>query len=215
MNGRWTRAAAWIAVLMAGGFTAGTGQNADEVLERVRERYENIRDAQLSFSRRSSFGPGRVEQTESGTLLLKKQDRYRVELGHQTIVTDGETVWSYSRQAHQVLIDRFRKDPGGLSPERVLMGAPADYSASLIGRDTVAGRGTIGLKLIPRDETAAPQVLRLWVDPHTWLIRRARLEDGPGRETVYTVAEIRINTGIPDARFVFDVPEGAEVVDLR
>jgi outer membrane lipoprotein-sorting protein len=41
------------------------------------------------------------------------------------------------------------------------------------------------------------------------------LVDVNGRETQYTVRDIDINTGLDDSRFVFDIPEGVEVVDLR
>ena len=36
-----------------------------------------------------------------------------------------------------------------------------------------------------------------------------------GKETDYLVTEVKINTGLEDSRFVYQVPAGTEVVDLR
>jgi outer membrane lipoprotein carrier protein len=190
-------------------------QTAEEVLENVREKYAAINDAQISFTQRTVFAGSRVEQSSSGSLLLKKRNMYRVEMEGQTIVTDGTTVWSYSRPTNQVLIDLFDADARGRTPERLLMGETDEFNATLLGRETSGGRELIGLKFVPRPEESASGTIRLWVDSRTWLIRKAVLDDGNGKETVYAVSEIHVNTGVQDSRFAYEIPEGAEVVDLR
>jgi outer membrane lipoprotein-sorting protein len=57
--------------------------------------------------------------------------------------------------------------------------------------------------------------LRLWVDPSEWLVRMAELTDVNGKVTTYTVSDIKLNPGLSDSRFVLQIPEGAEVVDMR
>ncbi len=158
---------------------------------------------------------GKLEQTTAGTLLTRKGNKYRVELEQQTIVTDGVTVWSYSAAQQQVLVDRFEQDERSLSPDRILSGEAADLAPALIGRETLGKTETVVLKLTPRDETALLKWLKLWVSESDWLVRKAELVDLNGKETVYQVLDIKINTGIPDARFTFVAPAGVEVVDLR
>jgi outer membrane lipoprotein carrier protein len=203
------------AFMLCAGAQAVAAQSSEEVLGHVRERYATIRDAEISFTQKTVFAGSRVEQTSSGSLLLKKENMYRVEMEGQTVVTDGKTVWSYSRPTHQVLIDLFNADARARTPERILMGETDDYTATLLGRETSGGRELVGVKLNPRGDQSAGGTIRLWVDPKTWLIRKAVLEDGNGKETVYTVNEIRVNIGVADSRFDYEIPEGAEVVDLR
>jgi len=194
---------------------AAPGQTADEVLENMREQYDGIRDLRLTFTQRTTVPRARIDQRSEGTLLLKKENKYRVELEQQTIVTDGITVWSYSAPTGQVLIDHFKAGAGMLTPERILTGATDDFSATVTGNEQVGDRETVVLRLTPRAEHASVQLLRLWVDNDDWLIRRAEVVDPGGTQTTYTVSEIRLNAGVDDARFVYLIPKGAEVVDLR
>jgi outer membrane lipoprotein carrier protein len=207
----------WIVVLLvSAAWTAGApAQTAQEVLEHMRERYDDVRDLRLAFTQRTTVARARIDQRSNGTLLLKKEHMYRVELDQQTIVTDGETVWSYSAPTRQVLIDRFKPGEGMLTPERILTGAPEDYRCDMTGREQIGDHDTVVLKLTPRSDNAAVQSLRLWVDTGDWIIRKAEVIDGGGTVTVYTVSDVRINTGVDDARFTYQIPEGVEVVDLR
>jgi outer membrane lipoprotein carrier protein len=191
------------------------GDTPDEILGRVRKKYDSIRDAEVSFSQRTRFAVAKIEHQAHGTLALKKENKYRIEMEDQVIVTDGVTVWSYSVPNKQVLIDVFRQNERTLSPERILSGAPGEYAPTVIGHENIEGADMAILKLAPRGEHMLVASLRLWIDTETWLIRKAEVTDVNGKETTYSVSDIRINTGIPDARFTLKIPEGVEVVDLR
>lgn len=190
-------------------------QTAEEVLEQVRKKYDTVNDAELRFAQTVRFSLSKVEQRLEGTLLMKKGNKYRVETDDMTVVTDGETVWSYSRINNQVLIDRFKMDERAFSPERILMAAPADFSASLVGREKVGKIETVALKLVPVTDQSFLSVLKLWVGEGDHLIRKVEMVDANGKETTYVVTEIRINTGVTDGRFTYRIPEGVESVDLR
>jgi outer membrane lipoprotein carrier protein len=205
-----------IALLTCIAFAApALAQTAEEVLEQVRKKYDTVNDAELRFSQTVRFSMSKVEQRLDGTLLMKKGNRYRVETDEMTVVTDGETVWSYSRINNQVLIDRFKLDERSFSPERILMAAPADFSASLLGHEKVGKVEAVVLKLFPATDQSFLSVLKLWVDEGDHLIRKVEMTDANGKETTYVVTEIRINSGVTDGRFTYKIPEGVETVDLR
>jgi outer membrane lipoprotein carrier protein len=182
---------------------------AEEVLENVKETYDRIKDARLIFSEKVVLETAGIEQTVAGTLYVKKEHRYRLELPERTIVTDGTTVWSYSAPSKQVLIDRFK-----LTPEQILTGATGAYQATLIGRETVKGTELIVVKLIPKNASVL-QSLKLWVDPDSWLIRRVELIDINDKRTDYSISDIKTDMNLPDTTFTYRIPQGVEVVDLR
>ena len=194
---------------------APASDDPQEILENVRKKYDSIRDAELRFTQRTRFPQSTLEQRAKGTLYLKKEHKYRIETDDQTVVTDGETVWSYSVPNRQVLIDRFKPSDRSFSPERILGGATDDYAANVLGREKSGNTECIVLKLIPRGEGSLMTSLRLWVDPSEWLVRMAELTDVNGKVTTYTVSDIKLNPGLSDSRFVLQIPEGAEVVDMR
>jgi len=189
--------------------------DAQDVLARVRKKYDSLTDATLKFSQEVKFPLAGINQRVEGKLLLKKTNKYRVELDGQTIVTDGQTVWSYAVATHQVLVDKFKLNERMLSPERLLTTAPDEYTSRIVGKERIGSTETVALLLTPRSESSSVRSLKLWVDEGTSLVKQVMLVDVNGRETQYTVRDIDINTGLDDSRFVFDIPEGVEVVDLR
>ncbi len=195
---------------------AATSQDdAQEVLEKVRQKYESVTDAELHFSQKVKFPLSKLEQSVSGTLFLKKERKYRVETPNQTIVTDGSTVWSYSPASQQVLIDRYKENEGSLTPERLLTGAAGGFQPALVGKGRLGKSDVVEIKLIPLSDQGLISAVRLWIDEHDWMVRQAEIVDANDKETTYTVQQSRINIGLPDSRFSFQPPEGTDVVDLR
>ncbi len=191
------------------------GESSEEILEKVRKRYDSINDAQVKFSQKTMFSISKLEQRTEGTLLVKKQNKYRVEFEDQTIVTNGQTVWSFSASNNQVLIDNFKMDERSFSPEKILTGAPGDFSSTLLGTDKQGKYTLTMLKLVPKGDQSVVAVLKLWVDNADWMIRKVEITDINGKQTVYTVNDIKVNTGLQDSRFIYQIPSGVEVVDLR
>ena len=204
-----------IVVLLVALPYSASADTAKEIMQNVKKKYDSIEDADLKFVQKTTFGLSKIEQRSTGTLVFKKGNKYRVVTENQTIVTDGETVWSYSAANNQVLIDNFKMDENAFSPERILSGAPGDFGAVLLGEDRVGKTETVVVKLTPGDGHSTIKAMKLWVDNSTWLIRKAEISDVNGKDTEYTVTDIKINSGIEDSEFTYQVPGGAEVVDLR
>jgi chaperone LolA len=201
------------------GFTVVSAARAEitpeEVLTNVRKKYDSMEDGELTFTQRSRFVVAKIEQEVSGKLWFKKERKYRVEIGDQTVVTDGETVWSYTPSTGQVLVDHFKLDERSLTPERILTTAPSEYTPALLGREKIGKQETLLLKLTPKKEHSMVQSMKAWVSENDWMIRRVDIVDTSGKETSYIVHTFKVNGGIPDSRFAFEAPEGAETVDLR
>ena len=156
-----------------------------------------------------------LEQSASGTLFLKKGNRYRLEVEGRTIVTDGSTVWSYSPLMNQVIIDQFNSDERMWSPEKILTGAPGDFLASVLGTDKIRGSDLLVLKLVPKNDESFISAVKLWIDGSTWLVKRAEVVDFNGKRTEYEITDVKINTGLEDRWFTYEIPRGVDVVDLR
>ena len=203
------------ALLLVPFWSVRSDDGAREVIEKVRKKYDSIQDARLKFSQTVRFERTNLEQSSDGTLLLKKGNRYRLELGEQTIVTNGATVWSYSRGTNQVIIDKFKMDERLLTPEKVLSGAPEDFVPTFLGKEKIAGRDVVALKLVPRNDQSFMSSLKLWVEDSSWLIRKAEVTDANGKKTEYEIEDVLMNTGLDDSLFSYEIPAGADVVDLR
>src|SRR4051794_6378711 len=82
--------------------------SAQEIIQNVQSQYKDISDAKASFTQTVKYSKAKA-QTSSGTLYIKKEKKYRIETGSQTIVTDGSTSWSYNSGKKQVVIDYYKE----------------------------------------------------------------------------------------------------------
>jgi chaperone LolA len=196
------------------GQSVSAGEDAQKILLNVKQKYDSIKDAELKFLQRTTTSLSAGKQAIIGTLFIKKQNKFRVEVEGQSIITDGDTIWSYIAANKQVVIDKFKKNSRTLTPEKILTAAPTDYSASLIGTEKIGKYSTRVLQLLPKDETSLVTTMKIWVDD-SWLIRRADVSDVNGTTMSYFVNDIKVNRNIPDSRFTYQVPKGVEAVDLR
>ena len=204
-----------LAALIVAAPPAHPQESGQEILDKVRKKYDSVTDAEIWFTQRVKFSLSKAEETTSGTVLIKKEHKYRVEAGDQTIVTDGTTVWSYTASLHQVLIDHFKQDERSLTPENLLLGASGGYTPIFIGKERVGKVEASLLKLTPKDEQSMVTGIRLWVDERDWTVKQVEVLDVNGKQTTYTVQQLKLDVGLPDSRFTFQAPKGVDVVDLR
>lgn len=186
-----------------------------EVTDHIQQRFEMIDDAIAQFEQHVKFGFSNIEQTFDGTLLWKKSNRYRIESEHQTIVTDGITVWAYSNTNNQVIIDKYKENQNSVSPEQFMLNLPSNYFTLILGIEKGKAGNLVILKLTPKDDRSFVNSVKIWVDEKNWMICKILILDVNETETTYSVKDIKLNTNVKDKTFTFDPPAGAEVVDLR
>jgi chaperone LolA len=213
-NRLYRRIAAVLICIAVPALLAG-GEDASEILSKVRYRYSSVKDATVRFTQHVRFGVTKSEQSFGGTFRMRKGNQYRIELDQQTIVTDGKSVWSYSAANNQVVIDRFKDDPHSYTPDRILVDLPENSVSTLLGRDTIGGRECSILKMTPKDAKSTVVWIKLWVDRSEWLAKKIQVLDIGENFTTYTIGSIAINTALPDSVFRYSPPPGAEVIDVR
>lgn len=186
-----------------------------EVTERMERRYKMIDNVTARFSQDVKFGFSQIEQNFTGTLIMKKPNKYRLESEHQTLVTDGQTVWAYSPVNKQVVIDTYKENQNSISPDQFLLNLPANYYATVLGTEPGSPARLVLLKLVPKDDRSFIKSVKLWVDEQSWVVRKILIADVNETETTYTIENLKLNTPINDTTFTFSPPPGTEVVDLR
>ncbi len=188
---------------------------ASRLLSRLREKYEDVDNLSLGFTQTTVFAVSGAEQETAGTLVMGKGNRYRIALGDRVIVSDGKSVWSWSKANDQVIVDRFRDDPAGTTPERLLTRIPEDYRAILTGSGDVGGKETTVLKLTPGKPGTQVKWLKLWVDEDGPTVLKLQVHDLGENDMTYLLRDVEVDGKIPDSVFTFTAPPGAEVLDLR
>jgi chaperone LolA len=215
-TGRAARAATLAAAaLLLAPAPARPGGDAAELVSKLRKKYDRIGTLSLSFTQTTVFAVSKARQESGGALSLAKGNRYRITSDDRVIVSDGATVWSWSRANAQVIVDRFRDDPNSLTPERLLVRIPAEYAAVSLGTEKAGGAAATVLKLTPSAPGQSVRWMKLWVDEDELTIVKIQLLDLAENEITYDLRDISVDGALPDSTFRFTAPPGAEILDLR
>ena len=185
---------------------------AQDVIQNVQNAYKDITDAKASFTQSIKFNKSKA-QSSSGTLYIKKENKYRIETGSQTIVTDGSTSWSYSPNKKQVVIDYYKETGNTFSPNKYLFQYPENFYSDLTGTEQLGGKEVYVLSLKPR-ESGYVKSAKLRVGKDDWMIKKIDIVTEESTLS-YSVKNIQTNTGLANSKFTFTAPEGTEVIDMR
>lgn len=189
-------------------------QSAEQVLKNVREKYASMKDASASFIQKTMLRFGKSEQVQSGTVTIKKGNKYRLETAGEQFISDGETVWIVSKSNNQVLIDAFKENTRIFSPDKFLLGLPDDFSA----KDLMNVDSLLKITLEPKkinSQTRQIRSLSAWVNPVSWIVEKIKYTDRNQNRFVISISEVTFNRQLNDSEFQFTPPKDMKVVDLR
>jgi chaperone LolA len=190
-------------------------EKADDIVAKIRQTYEKLESLKGDFEQQYTWSLAGETQTLNGTLYLKKGDRYRVETPNQLIVTDGKTVWTYSQDKKQVIVDHLEKSKDNPLPRDLMLKYTREFKPKLLRSEKIGASDCYVLMLTPRDENAFVQTVTAWVDKSTWLALRIEQVDINDNKTVYLLKNAQRNAPLADDLFSLKIPADAEIVDMR
>ena len=159
-------------------------------------------------------GPG-SETRSSGRLVFAKPGRMRWSYEApepSLVVSDGKLLWIYDPERREV--QRLRVTQEYLSGAAVsFLFGEGKLSRDFEIRALACGDTEATLELVPR-EPATYEKLRARIDPKTGELRATTVIDLLGNETTVALSETRVNQAPKPELFHFEVPEGAQVIDL-
>ncbi|WP_040605700.1 LolA family protein [Salisaeta longa] len=202
----------WL-VLAAGGLVAQPAP-ATVTLQAVQARYNALDGLRAQFTQRttSTFGDG--SQTTDGIIWLQR-NRYRIETGTETIVSNGTTLWIYDRVQEQVIIDRVDDRAQGLTPTAFFSDFAARFAVTERRSGTRLGAPHAVLTLAAQSDTTRFEALTLWVRTTDRLITQLVARDRNGTSFEIALRTLVPNPSLPANTFRFTPPDTADVVDLR
>jgi len=205
------------ALLMARTSVAAQEEHAEElqaILDGVADRWEQLPGMSARLVHTFEWVLAGETQITEGMLHLAGGDRFRIETESVTVVSDGKTLWQYTPAQNQVIIDRIDPRRPNASPEQLFVAFTRDAEAEWVREEPRGRRERTVVIRLHRAETAEPAVVEAWVDDPEMLVTRLSWSDGAGNRYEYRLYDIEIVEQPPE-RFVFTVPEGATVLDLR
>jgi outer membrane lipoprotein carrier protein len=187
---------------------------ADELAQQVEKRYRSLETLSADFVKVVSSEVFETENTVEGTMIFKNSDKFKIETEDETIVSDGEFVWTYSAENEQVIKNLLDRSENLFRPHRYLSDFRSEYVPRLEGEEKIGRDKCFRLVLTPKKKDLFIRRMTIWVDKQSLLARRIEYIDSNDIEVTLTFQHIRTNRKIKDSEFVFKAPPGVEEVDL-
>ena len=191
-----------------------------EVIGRVEARYA-APDCQADFFQESMLKAMDVTDTARGRVYFKKPNRMRWDYEspeRYTIVTDGQTLWMYRPDESQVMVGQAVHYFGGGEGLSFLADIPILRSQFQIRFAPPTGKETPGgcylLELTPNVPRSNLSYLYLWISKDTFHIVRSKVVNPFGDTTTIKFDNIRFNQHLKSSFFVFEIPDGTEVITM-
>ncbi|MBU0481368.1 MAG: outer membrane lipoprotein carrier protein LolA [Proteobacteria bacterium] len=189
----------------------------EQLAVKLQEAYSRTVTFQAEFNQITTIKLSRRKRSGEGNLLISKPGLMRWDYltpDKQVLICDGKLVKMYFAKAEQMMIISAH-----------------DYLQSDVTYDFFAGKGDIvrdfavgppgedfccgeppDLKLVPKVQHPQVDHIYLWLTDD-FLIRKMHVNDHYGSQTELVFTGIKLNEHIDASRFLFDPPEGTEIIE--
>jgi outer membrane lipoprotein carrier protein len=195
-------------------------QDANAIIGRAARVYRSLGSLQADFVQ--VINNPMIDSAESkGTLAQAGPDKLAMRFtdpAGEAIVIDGKHVWVYTPSTVPGQVVRMGIPSGGPAYGYNLLAWLLDrpqerYKASHFRSESVNGRMSDVIELVPAVPDLPFEKARIWIDQESALPRRLEIHESSGATRILNLSRIRINRQLPQQTFIFNVPKGARVVD--
>jgi outer membrane lipoprotein-sorting protein len=197
-----------LSVLLTG--QPAAAETAEALVQRIDSLYHASPFWRVAFEQTVRYPVFNETETESGTLEVGPDGRFRLFGDRHIVVSDGDTLWTHNQRANQLIIDRVDNAGEAVRPADFLLQFEEDYETTICEHD---GPGQC-LYLKSNDETAFIREMWLWADPQTAHVKRAVYKDVNLNETTFLFKSIDFEFAPDSGAFRYVAPPGVEVVRM-
>jgi outer membrane lipoprotein carrier protein len=201
--------------LLVGLFVSMPVARADDVqtvISGIESTYGNISSLQASFvqiNRSAAMG----ETKQKGKLSLERPRKMRwafTQPPGKLFVTDGSTMWVWSKADNQVIISPVSGGAAGGGMTQLL--DSLDRLSELFAVELMEGGAKFyQLKLTPRNQGNVKRV-ELTVSRKGYTVEQIRTVDSFDNEMELSLQNVKTNLVLPGSSFSFEIPPNAQVI---
>ena len=192
---------------------------AKAILEKMRTKYEAYQSVGADFTLTIEI-PEEDKETQEGT-IAQQGDKYRVDLEHQAVYSDGQSLWLYMKRNNEVQIndvDDFEEEGEMLSPKDLLrIYEKEDFIYQLVNEDYENGVAIQQIEFKPTDKDSEYSKMRVTIDKKKVQIKRIKAFSKDGSRYTMEVKKFKPNEQYAAKDFVFNPADFPDVFveDLR
>ncbi|MBN1134398.1 MAG: DUF4367 domain-containing protein [Methanosarcinaceae archaeon] len=199
------------------------GITVDHIAEKMQEKQANIEDYSATMHMTVSIGD-QVQEMEY-EIIQKNPGKSRMvvmqpeELAGSITVCNGEKMWIYEPNTNSVRILEVPEIPelSEMNYANIIGDILNETDVSMVGTSIFDGRDTYIIRVKTKENESGNPILSnmdIWVDKETWIPLRIEISIEEEYQSIIEYRNFKVNTGITDEEFEFEIPEGAEVINI-
>lgn len=173
--------------------------------------YGQTKSVRANFHQVVTDRQGRKVQEVDGQMQLKRPNKFRWDYRkpfEQQIISDGQQVWLYDTDLAQVTVNTLNKSIGS-SPAALLAG-DANIDKTFKLTNAFRKDALDWVSATPKDkESGFEKILMGFKDNR---IQEMSLIDSFGHTTKITFTQVEVNVDLDEKNFLFQTPQGVDVV---
>lgn len=186
-----------------------------KVVEQVLKKYEAAKSFQADFEQTYYWVLPDTKSEQYGTIWLEGKTKFKIQTENQLIVSDGKTVWTYSKTTNQVLIDEVQKADDITLPGDIMLTFLDKYDPIYIGEELINGIKCHRLELTSKTDDQFIQKIVLWISIRDLIVKKIQQIDLNKNKNTYVLKSIKFDVLFPKDFFHYVPPDSVEVIDMR
>ncbi len=207
----------WLVLLLP--VSAFGAMSPHDIASRLQQEYLKTRTMRADFKQVAISASGRHKREGAGFLRLAKPNLMRWDYTSptaQVLVSDGKFISMYfaaEKQMINIAASRYLSSDVTYSFFTGKGNILRDFVVSAPrAEDKELMAGTYEIEIVPRRDNSQIDHIDLWVDQHSFILKRLRMTDKFGSHTDITFSNVQRNIKIRPDVFKYSPPAGTEII---
>ena len=189
---------------------------AKEILDAMSSKYQQMGAFKSNFTYTMENPTEAINEDFNGEIFVKGE-KFRLKMGGQEIINDGETVWTYLEDVNEVNIDSYNPDEGDISPSEIFNAYKRGFKYQYVTEETIDGHAYHVIDLAPENTDNQFHKIRLHIDKSDNTLKMWKIFSKDGTNYTYKISNFNSEEQIANSLFTFDTSQykGVEIIDLR
>jgi outer membrane lipoprotein-sorting protein len=190
-------------------------KKASDILDQIQTKTQSYTSMKFEFTYSMENKSQGINESMDGVLFIKG-DSYRLTIAGQEVICDGETVWTFIKDANEVQINYVEEGNDAITPSKLFTSYNKNYKSKYIKEINENGKAVQVIDLTPIEGRSFSRI-ELKVEKGLNEILSFTVFDKNGSTYSYKVIRFLHDVPMEADKFIFKQENypGAEIIDMR
>jgi outer membrane lipoprotein-sorting protein len=193
-------------------------QDAAKILNELSAKAKKYQSIEAEYTSRMLDQMNGIDLSTKGSIKIKGE-KYHLDLGDYTLISDGSTLWTIQKESNECMIDDLADmEDEAFKPSDMFTLWEQGFKNEYKGEINVDGVDCYLIHLYPTDtEERDFHTIKMYIDKNKMELFKMEVKGREGSDMIYKVKSFKTNSSLSDSVFQFKESEypGIEIIDNR